>query len=169
MTAATVLTGPYAEHLRGAGRAQLQAQRDDPVLAAHAHILLTEPGQPVHLPPHLQQLTALEAIALAVEAGAFDDDPAHGTADDADLLGPLWQIVDLDTAWTSPHPQLHDILSAIAAHHPKGRTRKAAKKALFKTRNRGDVQDPTDTAEQLRQRRNGEGTRRDGSTRMQSP
>jgi hypothetical protein len=136
MTAVTVLKDLYADHLRGAGRARLRALTDDPVLAAYAHVLLTEPGQPVHLPPHLQQWTALEAVALAIDGGAFDDeDPSY----DADALTILWQIVDqdadLDTAETSPHPQLGDILSAIAAHHPQGLARKAAKKALFKTRN----------------------------------
>jgi hypothetical protein len=136
MTAITVLKDLYADHLHEAGRARLQALRDDPVLAAYAHVLLTEPGQPVHLPPHLQQWTALEAVALAVEGGAFDE---HDPTYDADALTILWQIVDqdadLDTAATSPHPQLGDILNAIAAHHPKGRARKAAKKALFNTRN----------------------------------
>jgi hypothetical protein len=137
MTAVTVLKDLYADHLHGPGRAQLQALRDDPVLAAYAHVLLTEPDHPVHLPPRLQQWTALEAVALAVESGAFDDDEPSF---DADHLAILWQIVDqdadLDTAATSPHPQLDDILSAIAAHHPSGRTRKTAKKALFKLRSR---------------------------------
>jgi hypothetical protein len=148
MTASTVLRDLYADHLSGAGRALLLALRDDPVLAAYAHVLLTEPGQPVHLPPHLKQWTALEAVALALEGGAFDSegDPAH----DPDSLAFLWQIVDQDadlgTAATSPHPQLGDILNAIATHHPQGRTRKAAKKALFKARN----QHPSDQPEQGR-------------------
>lgn len=137
MTATTVLKDRYADHLRDAGRAQLQALSDDPVLAAYAHVLLTEPGKPVQPPPHLRQWTALEAVALAVESGAFDDDDPSLAAD---TLTVLWQIVDqdadLDTAWTSPHPQLIDVLNAVAAHHPRGRIRKAAKKALFKARNR---------------------------------
>jgi hypothetical protein len=137
LTASTVLKEVFGDHLRGAGRPQLEALRDDPVLAAYAQVLLTEPGQPVQLPPHLQQWTALEAVAVFLESEALEeDDPTH----DADSLAALWQIVeenaDLGSAWASSHPQLSDILDAIATRHPKGRIRKAARKALFKTRNR---------------------------------
>jgi len=157
MTASTVLRDLYADHLRGAGRALLLDLCDDPVLAAYAQFLLAEPGQPVQLPPHLKQWTALEAVALALEDGAFESegDPTH----DPDSLAFLWQIVDQDadlgTAATSPHPQLGDILNAIAAHHPQGRARKAAKKALFKARN----QQPGDQPEQGRRPPHGRASR----------
>jgi hypothetical protein len=134
-TASAVLRATFGDHLRGAGRLHLEALRDDPVFGAYAHLLLTEPGQAPQLPPRLRQWTALEAVAVAVEGGALDEvSPGRQT----DFLSALWQIVeedaDLDSAWTSSHPELVDVLGAIAAHHPKGRIRKAAKKALFKAR-----------------------------------
>jgi hypothetical protein len=142
--AAAVLTETFGDHLRGVARHQLEALRDDPVLGAYAHALLTEPGQPVQFPPHLQQWVALETVAAALDDGAFD---APDRAGCEDALTTLWQIIeqdaDLDSAWTSSHPQLIDVLEAVAAHHPKGRIRKAAKKALFKTRNQRPPSPPT--------------------------
>ena len=135
MTATTVLRERFGDHLDGAGRPLLEAARDDDTLAAYAHALLSPPGRPVELPAHLHQWTALEAVALAIETGAFDD---LGGRRDVPELEPLWHIVDqdgdLDSAWRSPHPQLTHALEAVAAHHPRGRARKAASKSLFKLR-----------------------------------
>jgi len=135
MAAMTVLSERFGEHLRGTARLLLEVARDDDVLATCAYLLLSEPGRPVELPAHLQQWTALEAVALAVETGTFDD---LGRRRDVPELEPLWHIVDrdadLDSAWRNPHPQLVEALEAIATHHPRGRARKAASKSLFKLR-----------------------------------
>jgi hypothetical protein len=136
MIAITVLNESFHDHLLGADRHQLETLRDDPVLGVAAHVLLTEPDHAVQFPPHLQQWVALEAVARTLDNGIFDDPDLPGRSD---ALTALWQIIDqdadLDSAWTSTHPQLTDVLEAVAAHHLKGRIRKAAKKALFKTRN----------------------------------
>lgn len=135
MTATTVLREQFEQHLDGAARPLLEAAREDDVLAAYAYVLLSAPDQPVELPTHLKQWTALEAVALATETGAFDDLDRRR---DVPELQPLWETVDedadLDSAWRSRHPQLVEVLEAIAAHHPRGRARKAASKSLFKHR-----------------------------------
>jgi hypothetical protein len=117
------------DHARGAGRPAVEALRDDPVLGLCAHLLLADAGQPVELPGHLRQWAALESVGVAAESDALDDE---------DTAAKVWELVDedgdLDSAWRSPHPQLIEILEAIAARHPRGRARKAAKKALFKAR-----------------------------------
>lgn len=73
---------------------------------------------------------------VAVEEILDASNPLH----DTDVLAGLWQLVeedtDLDSAWRSNHPQLTDVLEAVATHHPKDRIGKAAKKALFKARQR---------------------------------
>jgi hypothetical protein len=134
-TASAVLRATFGDHLRGAGRPRLEALRDDPVLCAYSYILQTEPGQTPQLPPRLRQWTALEAVAVSLEGGALDE---PGPGHQGGFLAALWQIVeedaDLGSAWTSSHPELSDVLGAIATRHPKGRIRKAAKKALFKAR-----------------------------------
>ena len=119
--------------------ARLEALRDDPVLGMSAHILLAGRDAAPNLPPHLRQWAVLEGLAVAVDSGALDDE---------DTAGQIWEMVDadadLDTAWRSPHPQLIEILDAVATQHPKGRTRKAAKKALFKARQREDLREDLD-------------------------
>lgn len=129
MAAVTVLMELFQDHITGAGRPHFEALRDDPVLGLSAHILLTQPGQALSLPPPLRQWAALEAVAVAVESGVLDE---------AESAAKVWELVDtdadLDSAWRRPHPQLIEILEAVATRHPKGRTRKAAKKALFKAR-----------------------------------
>jgi hypothetical protein len=127
MTAVTVLGETLGDHLRGPGRPDLEALREDPVLGFAAHLLLAEPDQEEALPPALRQWAALEGVALAAEVGALDD---------PDTAAVIWDTLeaqaDLDSAWRSPHPQLIETLEVIAKRHPKGRVRKAAKKAIFK-------------------------------------
>lgn len=137
VTASTVLRDAFSDHLRGPGRSRLESLREDSLLGTYARILLTEPDQPVQFPPRLRQWTALEAVAVTLESGAFDD---ANLVQETDVLAGLWQLVeedaDLNSVWSSNHPQLNDVLEAIATHHPKGPTRKAARKALFKARQR---------------------------------
>lgn len=136
LTAVAVLAEEFHDHVTGAGRPRLETLRDDPVLGLLAHVLLAEAEEePPALPPHLRQWAVLEAVAIAVDSGVLDHDPG-----DDESAAQVWQLVaedaDLDSAWRSPHPQLIEILETIAARHPKGRVRRAAKKALFKTRQR---------------------------------
>jgi hypothetical protein len=136
MSATTVLLERFADHLAGAGRPHLEALREDPVLGMSAHVLLAGPDGVPDLPPPLRQWAVLESLSVAAESGILNDE---------DTAGKIWQMVDEDldftTAWRSTHPQLLESLDAVATKHPKGRTRKAAKKALFKARQRTDLQD----------------------------
>lgn len=145
MTAVAVLMETYDDHVSGAARPRLEALRDDPVLGMSAHILLAGRDAAPNLPPHLRQWAVLEGLAVAVDSGALDDE---------DTAGQIWEMVDadadLDTAWRSPHPQLIEILDAVATQHPKGRTRKAAKKALFKARQREDLREDLDPGDDSR-------------------
>ncbi|HEY6796675.1 MAG TPA: hypothetical protein VI248_18530 [Kineosporiaceae bacterium] len=131
VTAFAVLADQFAEYVGTAGRATMEALRDDPVLAVYAHVVLNDGAEPEPLPAALRQWAALEAVALALAADALAD-PETAAA--------VWEILDtegdLDSAWRSTHPQLIEVLEGIAEHHPQGGTRKAAKKALFKTHKR---------------------------------
>jgi hypothetical protein len=127
LAALTLLTEYLAEHLRVAGRAQIEPLHDDPLLWPYADLLLS--GENAALTPAQRQWMTFDSVAVAIETGDLDDPE---TADE------VWEAVtafaDLESAWRCQHPELTQILEVIARAHPTGRVRKAAKKALFKAR-----------------------------------
>lgn len=108
---------------------------DDPVIGRHARAWLESAGMPSGPPlsPQDMQWLAVDGVAAILAAMA-------GLGAVGDLPDETWQLFDeqvLGELWQVDHPDLLSVLEAIGRGHPKGRVRKAAKKAAFKARQRG--------------------------------
>jgi hypothetical protein len=119
------------------GAAAARDYVDDPVLGPHLRTWLRVlEGDPAEADQEDALWLTIDALAAMFE---FADEPVHPS----DLPDEVWELVeerfDLDGLWRHEHPELLVVLDGIASGHPRGRVRKAAKKARHKARLAGRV------------------------------
>jgi hypothetical protein len=127
----------FDKHLAVEAASALQQVTTEPLLGPLARIWLAGAGarpDPALAPAELQ-LIVVETMAAVLSGLA----PPVRTDDLPEDAWTLVDELDLTTAWRLEHPELLDVLDAVASGHPAGRVRKAAKKAAHKARLAGHV------------------------------
>lgn len=133
-----------AADLGSAGEPRWRQALEEPMLRPYAKIALAQLGGasperpeeiPTELRPNLVDLAVLLTDTLAGMADTLEPDELMEQLSTAVPSGEEERL--FDQMWRLDHPDAHDMLRAIGAHHPDKKVAKAARKAAFKCAPRG--------------------------------